>query len=169
MERTVYLALGTNLGNRLANLQTAVTSLPPWVLPVECSPIYETPPWGYLQQPPFLNQIIRAKSELQPLELLECLQRLEVQMGRQSTFENGPRLIDIDILFYDDIVFKTPSLIIPHPRMIGRAFVLVPLADLAPDFHHPVLKKTVRDMLAEVDATGIVYYSSGDCGKIDVA
>ncbi len=153
---TVYLALGTNLGDRLANLRAAVKVLSPEVKVLAESRIYETPAWGYEDQPPFLNMAVKAGTELAPEALLAHLKRLEGTLGRKQTFRWGPRSIDIDILFYDELIVHAPGLTIPHPRLQERAFVLVPLADLAPDLVHPVLARAVRQLLADVDSTGIV-------------
>lgn len=152
----LYLALGSNLGDRRANLQSALQALPPAVLVRRASPVYETPPWGLTEQPAFLNMVVEAETGLPPLDLLSHLKRLETQLGRLPAVRYGPRLIDIDILFYDDLVLDSPGLTIPHPRLHERAFVLVPLADLAPDLVHPRLGQTLRDLLAAVDASGIV-------------
>jgi 2-amino-4-hydroxy-6-hydroxymethyldihydropteridine diphosphokinase len=119
------------------------------------SPIYVTPPWGYLDQPDFLNQVIEVETVLHPIPLLHLLKDIEAKLGREATFRNGPRLIDLDILFYEQEVVEGEVLQIPHPRLQDRAFVLVPLNDLAPDFMHPVLHKSVREMLGAVDSTGV--------------
>src|SRR5215208_1215797 len=137
-EHIVYLALGSNLGDRLANLKQAITSLTPQMEVQAKSQVYETPPWGYEDQPKFLNQVIKAKTYLDPEPLLKHLKRLEVALGRKESFPNGPRSIDMDILFYDDRVINTPSLVIPHPRLHERAFVLLPLMDIDPDLVHPL-------------------------------
>ena len=162
MTHTIYISLGTNLGDRLANLQAALAALPPIVLMQAASPIYETEPWGYSDQPAFLNQVISAETQLEPLDLLPHLKRLETELGRTPTFRYGPRLIDMDILFYDDILLATPGLEIPHPRLHERAFVLVPLVDLAPDFRHPRLGKTLQELLAQVDTDGVRLYERPD-------
>ena len=151
----VYLALGSNLDDRLANLKQAVVSLSPQMEVKAKSPVYETPPWGYTEQPMFLNQVIKANTYLGFEPLLKHIKRLEIALGRKPSFKNGPRLIDIDILFYDDLVLNTASLVIPHPHMHERGFVLLPLMDIAPDLVHPVHKKRVREMIASCDVSGI--------------
>ena len=155
MDHTVYLAFGSNIGNRLANLKQAVASLSPQLEVKKKSRIYETPPWGYEDQPLFLNMAVMAKTYLEPEPLLKHLKRLEVALGRQETFRNGPRLIDIDILFYDALVLQTPTLTIPHPRLHERGFVLAPLMDIAQELEHPVLGKTIWEIIAYVDVKGI--------------
>lgn len=154
-EHTVYLALGSNLEDRLANLKQAISSLTPQLEVKAKSQVYETPPWGFEDQPKFLNQVIKANTYLDPEPLLKHLKRLEVALGRKESFPNGPRLIDIDVLFYDDLVLNKPSLSIPHPRLHERGFVLLPLMDIAPDLVHPVHKKTVREMAALANVEGI--------------
>jgi 2-amino-4-hydroxy-6-hydroxymethyldihydropteridine diphosphokinase len=151
----VYLALGSNLGDRLENLRQAVVSLSPQMEVKAKSHIYETPPWGYEDQPKFYNQVIKADTYLQPEPLLRHLKRLEVALGRQPNFRNGPRLIDLDLLFYNQLVLETPVLTLPHPHLHERGFVLLPLLDIAPDFVHPVLKKSVREMTSSCNLEGI--------------
>ena len=158
MSHLVYLALGTNLGDRLANLRAAIQALPPAVRPLKPSPVYETPPWGYLDQPAFLNQVIQARTDLPPLDLLDLLKQLEVRLGRRSGMRYGPRLIDLDILLYDDLQLETPALTIPHPRLAERAFVLAPLADLAPGLRPPGMSLSISEMLERVDRAGIELY-----------
>jgi 2-amino-4-hydroxy-6-hydroxymethyldihydropteridine diphosphokinase len=152
----IYLSLGTNLGDRKANLLGAVDALPPGVTVQAESTIYETPPWGYEDQPAFLNMAIQGETSLKPELLLKYLKQIEVRLGRQPSFHWGPRLIDIDLLFYDALVMETPQLVIPHPHLQERAFVLVPLANIAPNLVHPVLGKTLRELLAGLDKNGIV-------------
>jgi 2-amino-4-hydroxy-6-hydroxymethyldihydropteridine diphosphokinase len=164
MSSVVYIALGSNLEDRQANLQMAIQALQPSVRVLECSPVYQTPPWGYLDQPAFLNQVVKGGTELSPRELLDLLKRIEVEMGRQKTVINGPRLIDLDILFYDDLTVDSPQLTIPHPRLAGRGFVLVPLADLAPELRYPALGVTVSELLNEADRSGIVLYAEPVAG-----
>jgi len=154
-EHTVYLALGSNLGNRAANLKAAIAALPPQMEVKAKSRVYETPPWGYTNQDKFLNQVVKAQTYLEPELLLKHLKRLEVALGRVPTFQYGPRLIDIDILLYDDLVFDSADLKIPHPNMHERGFVMLPLMDVAPDLVHPVKKQTIRQLIAFCDVSGI--------------
>ena len=158
IKRIVYLALGTNLGDRPGNLRAAIAAFPPEVTVLAISPVYETPPWGVTDQPAFLNMVIKGETRQGPRRLLKFLKLLEIQLGRLPSIRYGPRKIDIDLLFYDDILLNTPELTIPHPSLHERAFVLVPLADLAPELLHPALGKTVRQLLAEVDTTGVKRY-----------
>jgi 2-amino-4-hydroxy-6-hydroxymethyldihydropteridine diphosphokinase len=155
---TVLLALGTNLGERLSNLRAALEAFAPEIHVLAESAVYETEPWGYADQPAFLNMVVRAQTELTPPELLDRLKNLEATLGRTPTFRNGPRLIDLDILFYDDLLLDTPSLVIPHPRLHERAFVLVPLAEVAPTLMHPRLGQSVAQLLATVDRRGVVKF-----------
>ena len=154
-EHIVYLALGTNLGDRSANLKQAIAALTPQLDVKAKSQVYETPPWGFEEQPKFLNQVVKANTYLDPEPLLKHLKRLEVALGRQESFPNGPRLIDMDLLFYDDLVLNKPSLVIPHPRLHERGFVLLPLMDIAPNLVHPVQQKTVQELMALVNVEGI--------------
>ena len=154
-EHIVYLALGSNLGNRAANLKEAINSLPPQMEVKAKSKVYETPPWGYAEQEKFFNQVVQVKTYVKPEPLLKHLKRLEGALGRVASFPNGPRLIDIDILFYDELVLESPAITIPHPYAHERGFVLLPMMDIAPDFVHPVKQKSVRDLIAGCDLQGI--------------
>jgi 2-amino-4-hydroxy-6-hydroxymethyldihydropteridine diphosphokinase len=158
---TVYISLGTNLGDRCDNLKRAWESLPPEVRTVAYSSIYQTPPWGYEDQPEFLNQVIQAETVLSPVDLLAFLKNLEENLGRQATFRYGPRLIDLDILLYEDQIFNSSRLDVPHPKLHERPFVLIPLAELAPGLFHPVLGRRIQDLVSEVDSAGIEVYR--DC------
>ena len=151
----VYLALGSNLGDRHENLKQAVAALTPQMDVKAKSHIYETPPWGYEDQPRFLNQVLKTQTYLQPEQLLKHIKRLEVALGRKATFPNGPRLIDIDILMYDELVLNTSILTLPHPHMHERGFVLLPMMDIAPDLVHPLRGKSVREMLVACNLGGI--------------
>jgi len=151
----VYLGLGSNIGDREAFLAHAVSSLPPEVLPTRCSSLYETQPWGFKEQAEFLNLVMEARTALSPAELLVYLKSLEKDVGRKTSFLNGPREIDIDILFYGDQVIEDDSLILPHPELHERSFVLGPLSDIAPDLIHPGLNKSVIELHAALDMKGI--------------
>jgi 2-amino-4-hydroxy-6-hydroxymethyldihydropteridine diphosphokinase len=155
MSHTVYIAMGTNLGNRLANLRAAITAFAPDIQGLDESSVYETEPWGYADQPPFLNMTVRATTDLSPRHLLDRLKGIESTLGRIPNFRNGPRLIDLDILFYDDLILDTPALVIPHPRLHERAFVLIPLADIAPGLVHPALGVSVAKLVETVDRRGV--------------
>ena len=159
MTHTVYIALGTNLGERLNNLLAAIEAMASEVSVLAESHIYETPPWGYEDQPAFLNMVVMAETGLEPEALLNFLKQLEVELGREQNFRWGPRLIDLDILFYDNLILDTLPLVVPHPRLHERAFVLVPLADVAPDLIHPVFQRSVNDLLVEIDTQGIARHN----------
>lgn len=159
MPQTVYLALGTNLGDRLQNLCAALEAMPPEIRLKVASPVYETEPWGYLDQPPFLNLVVCAETDLAPLELLRRLKEIESDQGRVTTFRNGPRKIDLDILFYGALTLESEALVIPHPRLAERAFVLVPLAAIAPNLAHPRLGRSVAQLLETVDRRGVSLFA----------
>lgn len=153
---TVYLALGANIGDRRGNLAAALQRLRE-VMEIEIiSSIYETEPVGFADQPRFLNTVCRGKTWLQAENLLKYVKEIEAAIGRKPSFRNGPRPIDIDILFYDDLQLEQEHLTIPHPRMRERAFVLAPLAEIAPDAIDPVSGKAARDLLAAVSQEGVV-------------
>jgi len=146
----VYLGLGANLGDRQANLARALKLLGERLHVEQVSPIYETQPVGYAEQPPFLNAVCRAQTELGPLQLLSLVKGIEASLGRVPGFPNAPRPIDLDIIFYGDLIMETPDLTIPHPRLEERAFVLIPLLEVAPDLRHPVSGEKVKDLAARV-------------------
>ncbi len=155
MHEPVFIALGTNLGCREANLKTALALLAPEVKVLRKSAVYQTAPWGFEDQPDFLNQVIEVRTQLDPQALLKKLKGIEAEMGRQKTCRYGPRLIDLDVLFFGNRDIQTENLQIPHPRLHERAFVLVPLCDLAPDFIHPVLNQTVATLAERVPAEDV--------------
>src|SRR5262249_48301390 len=149
MSVVVYLSLGSNLGDREENLRQTIGALPARNVRVLCvSPIYETEPVDFRDQPWFLNCVVEAETALEPLVLLHALRAIESGMGSRKEFAKGPRLLDIDILLYGDQTISTPELQVPHPRMTQRRFVLAPLAELAPQLHHPSWNATVAELLA---------------------
>jgi 2-amino-4-hydroxy-6-hydroxymethyldihydropteridine diphosphokinase len=160
MAHLIYLSLGTNLGNRLANLQNAIAALPTKIEPVVLSSVYESEPWGYTDQPTFLNQVVKANTDLEPEPLLEFIKETEIHLGRKETFRFGPRLIDLDILFFDELVLDTTTLTIPHARIAERAFILIPLAEIAPDLSHPVLGKSIQQLKTGVDSSSVELFQS---------
>ena len=147
----IYLALGSNLGDRMSNLASAVERLSRKITIKKISSVYETEPVYYKEQPLYLNAVLSAVTELAPFELLRFVKSIESDLGRQPSFRNAPRTIDIDILFYGDRVVQIEELTIPHLGIAGRAFVLVPLAEIAPKLVHPVLQKKVSELLAMVE------------------
>lgn len=147
MTRVVVLALGSNLGDREGMLATAIRELRALLGPVTLSRVYETAPMYVTDQPAFLNMALSAVTDLAPLDLLDKVKALETRIGRVPSVVNGPRAIDIDILFHGDTVLETERLVLPHPRIAERAFVLAPLADIVPDHPVPPTGKSVRDLL----------------------
>ncbi len=142
-----YLSAGSNIGDREANLRFALVSLSKENTLQKISSCYETEPVGYLDQPWFLNIAVELATDLQPLELLNLCRSIEESCGRVRSFPNAPRTLDLDILIYDAAVIRESALIIPHPRLAERRFVLEPLAQIAPDLVHPLLKKSIRLLL----------------------
>ena len=147
MEAEAYLALGSNLGDRRANILRAVDLLGEVSSGLRLSPLYETEPAGFESQPPFLNAACGLWIGLDPFALFHKMRRIQNEVGGPHTFPNAPRALDVDLLLYDRLVIDTPALTIPHPRMAERDFVLRPLADLAPAYDHPRLGATVADLL----------------------
>jgi 2-amino-4-hydroxy-6-hydroxymethyldihydropteridine diphosphokinase len=148
--KTVYLGLGTNVGNREEALQQAIALLHSEDLQIKrLSSVYETSPQELTAQPWFLNMVLEAETTLMPMRLLTRVMKVEKEMGRKRIVAKGPRVIDIDILFHGSAVVDTPQLTIPHPGVPTRRFVLEPLCELKPDLRHPVIQRPVRDLLSQ--------------------
>jgi 2-amino-4-hydroxy-6-hydroxymethyldihydropteridine diphosphokinase len=147
---TVYLGLGSNMGDREDNLDRALALLSQRLRVGKVSSVYDTEPIGNINQPRFLNLVCQVYTGLAPTELLTLAKGIESKLGRTFHKSNDPRPIDIDILFYDDQVMETPELVIPHPRLTERAFVLVPLVEIAPELVHPITGKTIKELLKQV-------------------
>jgi 2-amino-4-hydroxy-6-hydroxymethyldihydropteridine diphosphokinase len=160
---TVYLGLGSNLGDRKQNLSQALGLLSTHVMIEKASSVYETEPVGYKDQPLFLNAVCRISTELNPKQLLRLAKKIEAKLGRKPGFPNAPRPIDIDILLYGDEVFSSKELTVPHLRLAERAFVLVPLSEIAPNLIHPGSRKTVRELLTDLGkVTGVRKWAEAD-------
>ena len=160
MTNGIYLLLGSNLGDRAANLLYAHEALEQEPVKVTAqSELYETAAWGVESQPSFLNQVVEVSTELEPTALLNCLLKIEQQMGRKRKAKWGERLIDIDILYYADRIIEGTALTVPHPHIQERRFTLVPLCELVPLLVHPVLKKTQQELLDSCpDPLGVQLY-----------
>lgn len=151
----VYLGLGSNLGDRQRNLAAAIRRLEPLVRVEAVSSLYETDPVGPQDQPPFLNAVCRGVTGLPPQGLLRHLGEVEYELGRRAGHPWGPRPIDIDLLLYGDLSLEEPNLQVPHPELAQRAFVLVPLGELAADVRHPKLGETIGSLAAAVGEAGV--------------
>ena len=151
----VLLSLGSNLGERRQNLRRAVRALGQKMMVTAVSSVYETEPWGETDQPSFLNICLSATTTSSLRETFDFTQQIESDLGREPTYRWGPRLIDIDILFFSEQIVKEVDLIIPHISLVERAFVLAPLADIAPDWKHPVTGQSVVQMLTAVNSTDV--------------
>jgi 2-amino-4-hydroxy-6-hydroxymethyldihydropteridine diphosphokinase len=150
MEKTVYLGLGSNLGDRAAHLEQAIAALAgAGVAVVRRSSFYATEPVGFAPQDWFLNCVVEAQTGFMPRQLLRATQQVEAGLGRRRMVRDGPRTVDIDILFYGSNVIRMPDLEVPHPRIAERRFVLVPLRELAPSLRHPTLGRRISELLAE--------------------
>ncbi|OQX56605.1 MAG: 2-amino-4-hydroxy-6-hydroxymethyldihydropteridine diphosphokinase [Candidatus Cloacimonas sp. 4484_209] len=151
-KKTVYIGLGSNLGNREENIKKALYLLSntEGIKLVSLSRLYNTKPVGYKEQPYFVNGVAEILTSLKPISLLNQLKKIEKEMGRKKTTRWGPRIIDLDILFYDKITYSDNILTIPHPESHKRWFVLKPMNDVASTFQHPVLKKTIKSLLEEL-------------------
>jgi 2-amino-4-hydroxy-6-hydroxymethyldihydropteridine diphosphokinase len=165
----VYLGLGSNLGNREGNLRMALRLVEPLCRPEEVSSLYETVPVGVEDQPPFYNAACRVTTGLEPGALLRFLQRVEFEIGRRPSGPRwGPRPVDLDILLYGDRMIEGADLVLPHPRLAERPFVLVPLAEIAPQARHPTLKKTVRELLTAAGEGGVTLVAPAGWHRVDL-
>jgi 2-amino-4-hydroxy-6-hydroxymethyldihydropteridine diphosphokinase len=153
--RHVYLGLGSNLGDRDAYLRAALIALAPYVQVTRVSSVYATAPLHVTDQPEFHNLAAEGETRLAPDALLRAAKEIERQLGRTAGPRYGPRVIDIDVLLYEDMVLRTPDLIIPHPRLAERAFVLVPLAEIAPELQHPELCLPIATLAGRVSLSGV--------------
>jgi 2-amino-4-hydroxy-6-hydroxymethyldihydropteridine diphosphokinase len=159
----VYLLIGGNMGERMANLAAARNSIN-----IDCgritatSSIYETEAWGYKEQPAFLNQALLIETSLEAEKLMEEILKIEMALGRKREIPLGPRIIDIDIIYYNDEIINTSSVTIPHPSMAQRKFVLMPLTEISPDYIHPILLKTNAILLKESGDSSVVYKKSSE-------
>jgi 2-amino-4-hydroxy-6-hydroxymethyldihydropteridine diphosphokinase len=159
----VYLLIGGNMGERMANLAAARNSIN-----IDCgritatSSIYETEAWGYKEQPAFLNQALLIETSLEAEKLMEEILKIEMALGRKREIPLGPRIIDIDIIYFNNEIINTSNLTIPHPSMADRKFVLMPLTEIAPDYRHPILLKTNEVLLKECGDSSVVYKKSSE-------
>jgi 2-amino-4-hydroxy-6-hydroxymethyldihydropteridine diphosphokinase len=159
----VYLLIGGNMGERMANLAAARNSIN-----IDCgritatSSIYETEAWGYKEQPAFLNQALLIETSLEAEKLMEEILKIEMALSRKREIPLGPRIIDIDIIYFNDEIINTSNLTIPHPSMADRKFVLMPLTEIAPDYRHPILLKTNEVLLKECGDSSVVYKKSSE-------
>jgi len=157
----VYLLIGGNMGERMANLAAARNRIN-----IDCgritasSSIYETEAWGYKEQPAFLNQALAIETSLEAEKIMEEILKIEMALGRKREIPLGPRIIDIDIIYFNDEIINSSNLTIPHPSMADRKFVLTPLVEIAPAFIHPILLKTNQVLLKECGDSSVVYKKS---------
>jgi 2-amino-4-hydroxy-6-hydroxymethyldihydropteridine diphosphokinase len=158
---TAYIGLGANLGDRMTMLRMAIQRLETLGRIAGVSSLYETEPVGYLEQPRFLNAVVALDTSLAPIDLLHGLLGIERDLGRVRSFPNAPRTLDLDLLMVDNVILDIPEMTLPHPRLHERAFVLVPLAEVAPDLVHPGSGKTLPELLNSLPDQSAVEVSVG--------
>ena len=155
MKHQIFLALGSNVGDKTGNIQKATLLLKKKVLSGKTANFYESKAAGFTDQDNFINTVIEGNTKLSPEELLDFVKKIEKKVGRVKRFHWGPREIDIDILFYDDLVYKKENLQIPHPRIQERDFVLKPLSDIAPNKIHPEINKSILELLKDLPPASV--------------
>ena len=165
MANPVYIGLGSNLGDRQENLERALRLLSQELIILRVSSIYETDPWGHYNQPRFFNCVCQFETLLNPREILAVVKDVERQMGRLHKVRWGPRVIDVDILLFGEEMVDEPDLEVPHPFMCQRAFVLIPLAEMAPNLGHPVCGLTIRELVRKVNDKDTVRLV---CGPLEI-
>ncbi|MEO0087964.1 MAG: 2-amino-4-hydroxy-6-hydroxymethyldihydropteridine diphosphokinase [candidate division WOR-3 bacterium] len=154
--KEVILSFGSNLGNRVKNIERAIKFLEKVnIYPQKISSFYLTKPVGFPFQPSFINSVGVFKTNLPPKEVLKMIKKIENRFYRLRLFKNAPRLLDIDILFYNSEIIDDKYLKIPHPKILERNFVLIPLLEVAPDFYHPVVKKNLKEFSEKIDTNGV--------------
>lgn len=157
----VYLLIGGNMGDRMANLALSMNTIEKEIGPIrKKSSVYETAAWGNTEQPNFLNQALEIETHLSAEQVMAGLLKIEKQMGRKRLIPMGPRSIDLDIIYFNNDIIESPSLEIPHPRLTERKFVLLPLSEIAPEFIHPILNKSTQVLLKECGDSLAVYKKS---------
>ncbi|WP_149241020.1 2-amino-4-hydroxy-6-hydroxymethyldihydropteridine diphosphokinase [Dyadobacter sp. 32] len=160
-KHVLYLLLGANLGDRMQSFRSAKDLIEARVgCVILSSSVYETAPWGVLDQPSFLNQVLAVETVLAPLDILSCILSIEKELGRVRLERWAARMIDIDMLYYDDLVLDVSHLTIPHPRLQDRRFTLAPLAEISPEFCHPLLKRTNQQLLSDCPDDSSVFIFS---------
>lgn len=151
----IYIGIGSNLGDKESNCSSAAERLCAKGIAIKKTSLpYQTKPWGVEDQPDFVNMAVEAETSIRPLDLLQILKTIEKEIGRQEGVRWGPRIIDLDLLLYDDLVISTDTLTVPHPLLHEREFVLLPLAEIAADLVHPVLKTTIRELSENIKKVG---------------
>lgn len=146
----VFVGIGSNLGNKEGNIRNSIKLMKEKCKVLKSSSLFETEPVGYKNQDRFINCAVEIETKLRPLELLDFFQSIEKRLKRAKTMRNGPRTIDLDVLFYDDLIINEKNLVIPHPRLHERLFVLEPLKEIAPELVHPVLNKRIEDIYQDL-------------------